>query len=155
MWRYLCTCVCTYVSAYVRTYVQWTHLQLFWSNTLSEVQTTFSFTVVLIYSCFGTGRIFVFRIFFDFFGVGNPLDVVFVRILRFVKKMDHATRLLAVFYFRWTNSQPCTPKSDQTSILTKVVLCWTTKATHENRTFKTCFHRTYVEQLYHFTLSAL
>ena len=44
-------------------------------------------------------------------------------ILRFLKETDHATRLLAVFCFRWTYSQLCTSKNAQTSVRTKVVLC--------------------------------
>ena len=67
----------------------------------------------------------------DFFGVENPLDVVFVRILRFLTKTDYATRLLAVFCFRWTCSQPCTPNNGQTSVLTKVVLCMAGRADYD------------------------
>ena len=61
---------------------------------------------------------FVFSNLFDFFGVGNPLDVVFVRILTFLKKTDHATRSLAVFCFRWTCSQHRTSKKGPTSVRT-------------------------------------
>ena len=59
--------------------------------------------------------------FWEFFGVGNPLDVIFVRFLRFLKETDHAIRLLAVFCFRWTYPQLCTSKNGQTSVQTKVV----------------------------------
>ena len=118
----------TYVHTYVRTYVRIRTVHSF--TVVLEQHAFWSSNHLLIYSCSHLQLFWYisFRIFFDFFGVENPLDVIFVMILRFFKTTDYATRLLAVFCFRWTYSQPCTHNNGQTSVLTNVVLCMAGRA---------------------------